>query len=103
MARIEVGFPEAVAESEADPRDFQCDARVTAGSRRLTTDRDHAFEISFWATDGYSPIAEVHAATVTQVLDLAPGQTATLSSEVYPGIRAADGVSYACRVTYIQQ
>lgn len=99
-ARLEVGFNEEVKTSKEQVRDFRCDALLTAGSRRLVTDADHVFEISFWTTDGYTLLEKVDSVLIRKVVDLQPGQQENLYSNVYEDLDAADGVSYTCKVTY---
>lgn len=99
MARLEVGFNEEAKRSSKQVRDFRCDAVLSAGSRRLTTDDDHVFVISLWTSDGYSPQNNVGSVIIKQVVDLDPGETQTLYSNVYT-LDAADQTSYTCRVRY---
>jgi len=100
MARVEVRFDEATRSSQEQVRDFRCNVRVTAGSRRLVTDAAHVFNVSFWTTDGYALLDQVGAARVPLVVDLGAGDVTTFSSDVYEDFDAADGVSYTCRVEY---
>ena len=99
MSRLEVGFNEQAKRSKAQVRDFRCDALLSAGSRRLTTDTDHVFEIALWTTDGYSMLEKVDSVLIREAVDLDAGEKQTLYSNVYE-LDAADGVSYTCSVTY---
>ena len=100
MARLEVGFNQEAVTSKEPVRDFRCDALLTAGSRRLVTDADHVFEISLWTTDGYALLDQVGSILLKKVVDLDAGEQATLYSNVFEDLDAADGVSYTCKVTY---
>lgn len=98
--RIVVGFFDEASDSQEPVRDFRCDATVTAGSRRLTTDRNHYFEISMWPTDGYDVGDEpIHTAFVSVALDLAPGEQAVLEGGELT-LDAAEGVDYTCSAEY---
>ena len=101
MSRLSVGFSEATWESQDQVREFRCDAVLTAGSRRLTTDTEHVFEISLWTSDGYDPLEVVDGSTVIirEAFDLAAGTSATLLSNSYE-LDAADGGAYTCKVVY---
>ena len=103
MARLEVGFNQEARTTNEPVRDFRCDAELSAGSRRLITDDDHVFEISFWTTDGYSLIDKVDSVLLKQVVDLDPGETQMLYGNVYEDLDAADKTSYTCQVRYIKR
>ncbi len=100
MARLEVGFNEEAKTSKESVRDFRCDAVLSAGSRRLVTDRDHFFEIQMWTTKDYALQDLVSSVFVRETLDLAPGEQHTLQGNMVPDRDAAEGLHYTCTVEY---
>lgn len=100
MARLFVGFSAATKASTEPVRDFRCDVLVTAGSRRLITDRDHFFEIQLWTTDGYKLQELVSSVFVREAMDLAAGEERTLRGTNVPDRAAAEGLGYICTAEY---
>lgn len=104
QARLTVGFDDAAKRADGPVRALQCQAWLTAGEGRLTTDADdHVFEIALLALDDNGMVTGV----VTSVLErrgyeLEAGEStagdpmATTPIEV----DAADGVDYTCGVQY---
>ena len=101
QARLTVGFTESAKQGSGPERDLSCHAVLTAGSRRLITDRDHVFELSLWTADENGVPQEKTDAFVLlrRAFDLGAGESRTLSMD--PVERDAnDEINYACRVTY---
>ena len=74
---------------------------LTAGSRRLITDRDHVFELSLWTADENGvPLEKTDSfVLIRRSYDLDGGESRTLSMD--PVERDAnDEVNYTCRATY---
>jgi hypothetical protein len=103
QSRVVVAFNESAKQGTGAIRSFSCQAWVTAGEGRLTTDTNHFFEIALLAIDDNGNVIE----TVTSVFerhayDLRPGQsTAATPMATNPlELDASDGVSYTCSVSY---
>lgn len=103
QARLTVGFDAAAKQGDGPVRALQCQAWLTAGDGRVTTDEDHVFEVALLALDDNGVVAGV----VTSVLerhayDLAAGEsTADQPMATTPiEVDAEDGVDYTCGVTY---
>ena len=103
QARVVVAFNDEAKQSTEVVRSFQCQAWVTAGEGRLTTDTDHVFEVALLALDENGAVTE----TVTSVIerhayDLSAGQTTQDAPMTTSPVElsAEDGVSYTCGVRY---
>ena len=100
--RLSVGFNPGAFASDNSVRNFRCDVRVTAGSRRLITDdTEHAFEISLWTVDGYELVDRVDSVLIRESLDMAPDAQLILEGNTYT-LDAADDLDYTCQVAYIE-
>lgn len=103
QARVVVAFNDAAKQGSDVIRSFQCQAWVTAGEGRLTTDTDHVFEVALLAIDDNGNVVD----TVVSVLerhayDLSAGETTRANPMSTPPVdlNAEDGVSYTCGVRY---
>ena len=103
QARVVVAFDDAAKQSTEPVRSFTCQAWVTAGEGRLTTDTDHVFEVALLAIDDDGNVIE----TVTSVIerhayDLRPGQTTQDAPMTTTPVElsAENGVDYTCGVRY---
>ena len=103
QARLVVGFDPAVKQSETPIRDFQCEAIVTAGDGRLTTDRDHFFEVALLTLDDNGGVSGVVTSAIERhAYDLAAGESTAddpISTEPVE-LDAAAGTDYTCGVAY---
>lgn len=103
QARVVVAFNDEAKQSTEVVRSFQCQAWVTAGEGRLTTDTDHVFEVALLALDDNGAVTD----TVTSVIerhayDLSAGQTTQNAPMTTSPVElsAEDGISYTCGVRY---
>ena len=103
QARIIVTIGDDAKAGEGAVRPFQCRAWVTAGDERLTTARDHVFEVALLAldangnvTDTVASVIERHAYDLDAGEDTSDAPMATTPVE----LDAQDGVSYTCGVRY---
>jgi hypothetical protein len=103
QSRVVVAFNDAAKQGSGSIRTFSCQAWVTAGDGRLTTDTDHFFEIALLAIDDNGNVIEtVSSVFERHAYDLRPGQsTAAAPMATNPlELNASDGVSYTCSVSY---
>lgn len=99
--RLTVRFDDSAYAASGPVVPLQCDARLTAGDRRLRTDSDHVFEISLAELDSEgNPARRVTAVLARETFDLAPGESSVEMSTDPVEVNAEDGVSYTCTVRY---
>lgn len=102
-ARLTVGFNDSARSGSGSVRSFSCQAWLTAGDERLTTDRDHVFEISLVALDDNGAVSEVVTSVIErQAFDLAPGEDTLdrLMATAAVELDAADDTDYSCVAVY---
>lgn len=104
--RLRVGLADTGYTNGEDTIILRCDAYVTAGSQRLTTDADrHLFTVELWALDNKGELDHVVEGTASQerhAYRLNPGESTAsdpMSSLPYEA-KASDGTDYTCATRY---
>ena len=106
--RLTVGFTQQSMTGNSPDRFLQCAAVLNAGNRRLTTDTEHAFEVSLLRLDANGvPVTNdpVNTVTARQAYDLEAGED-TAGAPIETGKvfvdASTDDTDYTCGVRYYE-